>query len=61
MGAALSACRDPKVEPLCGVVVAEAGSPSLPKTDPLVVVVVVVGLVFVDVVLIDAAAPLPFS
>lgn len=49
----LSACKDPNIEPPCGVVVAEVGSPSLPNTDPLVVVVVVVELVFIDVVSFD--------
>lgn len=50
--------KDPKVEPPCGVVVAKLGSPSLPKTDPAVVVVVVVVLVFVDVVSFDATLSL---
>lgn len=48
VGAAVSfpACKDPNVEAPCGELV---GSPSLPNTDPAVVVVVVVELVFVDV------------
>lgn len=51
----LSACNDPKVEPPCGVAVTKLGSPSLPNTDPAVVVVVVVALVIVDVVSFDGA------
>lgn len=54
----LAACKDPNVELPCGVVVAILGSPSLPNTDPLVVVVVVVELVFVDVVSFDSALSL---
>lgn len=56
----MSACKEPNVEPLCGVVVAKVGSPSLPNTDP-VVVVVVVEMVFVDVVSFDDAALSLFS
>lgn len=60
MGAAgaLSACKDPKVVLLCGVVVDKVGSPSFAKMDPVVVVVV---LVFVDVVSFDDAALSLFS
>lgn len=57
----LSACKDPNVEPPCGVVVAKLGSPNLPNTDPVVVVAVVVEMVFVDVVSFDDAALSFFS
>lgn len=59
MGAAgsLSVCKEGNVEPPCGVVVATR-SPSLAKTDP---VVVVVALVFADVVSFDDAALLLFT
>ncbi len=57
----LSACKDPNVEPPCGVVVAKLGSPNLPNTDPLVVVVVVVELVFAVVVSFDDDALSLFS
>lgn len=57
----LSVCKDPNAEPPCGVVVARLGSPSLPNTDPAVVVVVVVAFAFVDVVSVDDAAPSLFS
>lgn len=50
----LSTCMDPNVEPVCGV-----GSPSLLKTD--LVVVVVVELVFNDAVLFDDAVLSGFS
>lgn len=53
----LSACKDPNVEPPCGVVVAKLRSPNLPNTDPVVVVAVVV----VDVVSFDNAALSLFS
>lgn len=39
---ALSTCNDPKVELLCGVVVAKFGSPNFAKMDPVVVVAVLV-------------------
>ncbi len=52
----LSACKDPNTEPPCGVMVAKLGSPNLPNTDPVVVVVVVVELVFTDVVSVDDVA-----
>lgn len=60
MGAAgsLPPCKDPNVEPPCGVLV---GSPSLPNTDPVVVFVVVVELVFVDVVSFEDATLSLFS
>lgn len=58
----LSACKDPKVEPPCGVVVAKLGSPNLPNTEPVVVVVVVaVELVFIVVVSFDDGALSFFS
>lgn len=57
----LSACKDPNVEPPCGVVVAKLGSPNLPNTDPAVVVVDVVELVVVDVVSFNNAALSLFS
>lgn len=37
---ALFACKDPKVELFCGVVVAKFGSPNFAKINPVVVVVV---------------------
>lgn len=46
------ACKDPNVELTCGVPDATFGSPSLPKTDPLAVAVVVL----VDVVSFDDPA-----
>ena len=57
MGAAgsLSACKDPNVEPPCGVVFVKLGSPSLPKTDPEVVVVAAVVVLVFDVVSMDDA------
>lgn len=64
MGAAgsLSACKDPNVEPPCGVVAATLGLPNLSNTDPVVVVgVLVVELVLVDVVSIDDATLSLFS
>lgn len=57
----LSACKDPNVEPTCGVAVAKLRSPSLAKTDPAVVAVVVIELVFVDVVSFDEATLSLFS
>lgn len=57
----LAACKDPNVEPPSGVVVAKVGSPNLAKTDPVVVVVVVAELVFVDVVSFDGASLSLFS
>lgn len=56
----LSACKDPNVEPPCGVVAAKLRSPNLPNTDPVVVVVVVVEEL-VDVVSFDDAALSLFS
>lgn len=53
----LSACKDPNVEPPCGVVVTKLGSPNLPNTDPAVVV----ELVFVVVVSFDDDALSLFS
>lgn len=57
----LSACKDPNTDPPCGVVVAKVGSPSLPNTDPVVVVVLAVELMFVDVVSFDDATTSLFS
>lgn len=57
----LSAGKDPNVEPASGVVVAKLRSPSLPNTDPAVVVAVVVVVEFVDVVSFDDAALSLFS
>lgn len=54
----LSACKDPNVEPPCGVVV--VGLPNLANTVP-VVAVVVIELVFVDVVSFDDATLSVFS
>ena len=51
----LSVGKEPNVEPPCGVVVAKLRSPSLPKTDPAVVVLVA------DVVSFDDAALSLFS
>lgn len=57
----LSVCKDPIVEPPCGVVVAELGSPNLPNIEPVVVVAVVVDSAFVDVASFDDAALSIFS
>lgn len=57
----LSACKDPNIEPPCVVVGAKLGSPNLPNTDPVVVVVVVVELVFTDMVSFDDATLSLFS
>lgn len=57
----LSDCKDPNVEPPCGVTVGKLGSPSLPNTDPVVVVVVVVELVLIDVVSMDDSTLSLFS
>lgn len=59
----LSVCTEPNVAPPCGVVVVEVvvaklGSPSLPKTEPVVLVVVVDKLVSVDVMLEDVTLSL---
>lgn len=54
----LPACNDPNVELACCVLDARFGSPSLPNTDPLAVVV---GLVLVDAVSIDDTALSLFS
>lgn len=57
----LSASEDPNVEPPCGVEVAKLGSPNLPNTDPLVLVVVGAQLVFIDMLLFDDATLSLFS
>lgn len=57
----LSASKDPNVEPPCGVVVAKLGSPNLPNTDPVVLVVVGVELVFIDMLFFDDATLSLFS
>lgn len=53
---ALSVCKDPKVELLGGLVASKFRSPSLPKTEPVVFV-----LVGVDVVSSEDTALLFFS
>jgi len=52
----LPAGKDPNEELTFGELVAKVGSPNLPNTDPFVVLLAVVALVFVDVVSFDDVA-----